>query len=73
MDKLDAKIIVAFARSNMNISGTAQKMGYHRNTFTYMLDRIRNVTALDPRNFFDLGELYEIARGVLTDDEVEAI
>ena len=73
MDKLDAKIIVAFAQSNMNISGTSREMGYHRNTFTYMLDRIQKATGLNPRNFFDLGELYEIARGILTDDEVEAI
>lgn len=73
MDKLDAKIIVAYVRSNMKICEAARRLKYHRNTFTHMLDRIRKVTDLDPRNFFDLGELYEIARGILTDDEIEAI
>lgn len=73
MDKLDAKIIVAYVRANMNICEAARKVKYHRNTFTHMLDRIRKVTELNPRNFFDLHELYEIARGILTDDEIESI
>lgn len=73
MDKLDAKIIVAYVRANMNICEAARKTYYHRNTFTYQLNRIRKATGLDPRNFFDLGELYEIARGILTADEIEAI
>lgn len=73
MDKLDAKIIVAFVRSNMNICEAARMTYYHRNTFTYQLNRIRKITGLNPRNFFDLHELHDIACRILTIDEIEAI
>lgn len=73
MNKIDAKVIVAFAQCSMNITDAAPKAKYSRNGFLYRLDRIKRVTGLDPRNFFDLGELYEIACSILTVDEIDEI
>lgn len=73
MDKYLAKLIVAYVRADMNICEAARKTYYHRNTFTYQLNRIRKATGLNPRNFFDLCELYEIALGILTAEEIDEI
>jgi carbohydrate diacid regulator len=73
MDKIDAKMIVAFARCNMKIKVAANTIFYNKNSLTYHFNRVRRETGLNPRNFFDLVELYEIARGILTDDEIESI
>ena len=68
MERIDAKLIIAFARSNMVVVDTGLKVGCSRNTVIYHFEKIRKATGLDPRNFFDLGELYEIARNTLGDD-----
>ena len=73
MDKNDAKLILAYVLANMNICEAARKTYYHRNTFTHNLERIRKVTGLNPRNFFDLHELYDIACSILTVEEIEEI
>lgn len=71
MDRLDAEIIVALARNAMNISRAADVLQYHRNSIDYHLNKIRKSTGLDPRNFFDLGELYSIAIKVLEEEVSE--
>ena len=68
MDRTDAKIIIAFAQSNMSMVDAGLKVGYSRTGITYRFDNIKKATGLDPRNFFDLGELYTIARNILGDD-----
>jgi sugar diacid utilization regulator len=68
MNETDAKIVVAYARCNMRATKTAETLHYHRQTILQHFDKIRYNTGLDPRNFFDLGELYEIAVGILGDD-----
>lgn len=68
MTESDARIVVAFARCNMNINQTAKATHYHRHSIANHFENIRYNTGLDPRNFFDLGELYEIAVGILGDD-----
>lgn len=73
MDKIDAGIIVTYARCNMVQSVTARKLYRSETNIGLHLDKVKRLTGLDPRNFFDLHELYEIARGILTDDEIEAI
>lgn len=68
MNETEAKIIVEFARCDMQINKTAKILHYHRHSIRYYFDKILNLTGLDPQNFFDLGELYEIAVGILGDD-----
>jgi sugar diacid utilization regulator len=68
MGEDDAKIVLALAQSNMNINAAARKLYYANTTFYWHLDKIKKITGLDPRNFFDLGELYTIAREILGDE-----
>jgi sugar diacid utilization regulator len=71
MDKLDAKMIVIYARSNMNSREVCRKLHYGNSTVWYHFDRIRKITGLDPRNFFNLHELYSIACNILGDEADE--
>lgn len=68
MDKIDAKMIVAFARCGMRLRTAADMVFYNKGTLVYRFDRIKRETGLDPRNFFDLVELYDIAVNVLGDE-----
>lgn len=68
MDKIDAKMIVAFAQCNMKIKVAASKIFYNKGTLAYRFNRIKQNTGLDPRNFFDLVELYDMATNVLGDE-----
>lgn len=68
MSKTDAQIVVALARCNMNMLEASKKCFYHRNTIVNRIERIKEITGLDPRNFFDLGELYTIAIEILGDE-----
>lgn len=65
MSKYQAKIIVLYAQASMNRSGVAKILGVNTSTLTYHFNVIQDKTGLDPRNFFDLGELYTIARDIL--------
>ena len=44
----------AFADNKMMISDTAKAMYVTRNTVTYHLKKIKEITGLDPFNFYDL-------------------
>lgn len=44
----------AFADNKMVIKNTADAMGVTRNTVTYHLKKIKEITGLDPFNFYDL-------------------
>jgi carbohydrate diacid regulator len=43
----------AFFQCNLNIAQAAEKMFLHRNTFAYRLDKIQQLTGLNPRSFYD--------------------
>lgn len=68
IEKMDAKSVIVFARCNMNVSETARKLHYHRNSLVYHFSRVKKITGLDPLNFFDLSELYTIALEILSDE-----
>lgn len=65
LDERDAKITLALAESQMNVSEVAQKLYMHRNTIVYHIDKIWKVTGLNPRNFYDLLKLTCMARRML--------
>lgn len=71
MDKLDAKLIITYARSNMARWVVANKLHYDVIAIDCHFDKIKIVTGLDPRNFFDLHELYSIACNILGDEADE--
>ena len=68
MSGLQAKIILAMTQCGMNVTDSAARVHCHRNTVLYHFEKIRKLTGLDPRNFFDLGELYTMAREILGDE-----
>lgn len=55
--------VIALAQNNMDESKTARVMHYHRNTLVYHLENIYKQTGMNPRCFFDLAKLYEMATG----------
>lgn len=58
----DKRIILALAENNMKWKIAARAIDLHWNTVAYRLDRIYDQTGLDPRNFYDLHKLVEMAQ-----------
>ncbi|MBA1334998.1 MAG: hypothetical protein HPY66_0620 [Firmicutes bacterium] len=48
----------AYFESSMNITDTAKRLDVHRNSVIYRLNKVKEVTGLDPLNFRDLVQLY---------------
>ncbi len=46
-----------YLRNDLSLSATSKKLKIHRNTLVYRLERILNLTGLDPRSFNDAFEL----------------
>ena len=65
MNQAQAKIILLYAKENMNLSEVARQAHYHRNTLEFHLGRICDITGLDPKNFYDLVELVGMANEIL--------
>ena len=50
----DARVqLETFFEHNLNVSTTAKALFMHRNSFHYRLDKLKDKTGLDPRNFRD--------------------
>ena len=54
------QIILLLAKWNMNVSAVATRVGLGRHAMDNRLIKIKEETGLDPLNFFDLHELYQI-------------
>ena len=63
MTEREKEIVLALARNDMNTSKTAKDLHFHRNNMTYHIGRIVEKYGLDPRKFYDLIQLIEVARG----------
>lgn len=64
MEKLgekDVEIIEAMCDNDLNLSKVARALFQHRNTIVYHLDKIKKNTGLDPRKFYELVKLKEMA------------
>lgn len=61
MNYLQRKIVIAMCQNDMNASRVARTERYHSNTILYHLDQIKKITGLNPKSFFDLIKLYEMA------------
>ena len=62
LDDFDYQVILMFAENNMRMIETSYCLDVHRNTIEYRICKIKRLTGLDPRNFYDLIKLVEIAR-----------
>ena len=65
MDKLtdtDFEVVLSMADNDMNPTRTANKMFMNRNTVIYHIRKVKKLTGLDARNFYDLIKLVRMAR-----------
>ncbi|SHJ53710.1 PucR family transcriptional regulator [Tepidibacter formicigenes] len=58
LDDETIKVGVSFIENNLNISKTASKFFIHRNTLIYKLEKIKEKTDMDIRNFNDAKDFY---------------
>ena len=65
MTNLEAVIVIAMAKNNLNVTVVANTLPMQRNTVLYLLDKIERETKLNPRHIRDLIDLLEIALEVL--------
>lgn len=59
---LEKRIVLTFARCNMSITKTAQKMNYARNSIAYHLRQVKRKTGRDPKKFYELASLVLIIK-----------
>jgi sugar diacid utilization regulator len=59
----DAEVIMAMSRNDMSIQRAADELNYTRNAVGYHVRKIRRVTGLNPKGFFDLQELLKMVGG----------
>lgn len=62
MDAKDKLIILALAENNMQAKPAARQLGLHWNVVYSRMGRIWDKTGLNPRNFYDLQQLVELAK-----------
>ncbi len=60
--ELEKRIVLNFARCNMSITKTAQKMNYARNSIAYHLRQVKKKTGRDPKKFYELAQLVLIIK-----------
>lgn len=65
MTNLEAVIVIAMVKNNLNVTVVANTLSMQRNIVLYHLDKIERETKLNPRHIYDLIDLLEIALEVL--------
>lgn len=69
LNEKDYRMILLFAKNNMKIQATADEMGRHYNAVAWRIEKTKEVTGLDPRNFYDLIKLVDMANSRLGGNE----
>ena len=69
LNEKDFRTILAFAENNMKLQATADAMQRHYNALAWRIARINAITGLDPRNFYDLIKLVDMANNRLGGNE----
>ena len=62
MDELDARIILALADNGMVVSEAAKVVFMHRNGVVHRIEKIHQITGLDPTDFWDLCKLVQMVK-----------
>ena len=58
----DYRVILLLAENNMKATETAYALKVHRNTVCWRIKKIKDITGLDPMNFYDLYALVLMAK-----------
>lgn len=66
MTPVRCDIVLAMADCSMRANAAARKLYMDHSTVLYHLKIIKAITGKDPMNFYDLGELVQMAKGVAT-------
>lgn len=61
MTQQEKEIVLTFADSDMKLYTAANRMHYNRNTVKYHMGKIKQETGLEPRRFWDLVKLVQMA------------
>lgn len=62
LNESDFRTILAFAENSMRMPETARSLFVHYNTVKWRISKIKEITGLDPQNFYDLCKLVKMAR-----------
>ncbi len=62
MNETEKQIILSLANYDMNVSRTSRAIHMHRNSIEYHLEKIQQRTGFNPKRFYDLVKLVEIAK-----------
>lgn len=65
LSETNAEAILAFANGDMRIYKAAKIMCVVPFDISYHLDRVKKITGLDPRKFYDLVRLVPMARKIV--------
>lgn len=60
MTDVEKEIIVALANNGMKIGRVGRVLYMSYNNIVYHIKKIKKSTGLDPKDFHDLGELFEM-------------
>lgn len=67
MTDSEKRVILGFAENDMNAFKTARNLNYHPNTILYYFEKITDRYGLNPKKFYDLIKLVEMAKGARND------
>lgn len=65
LSQTNAEAILAFADGNMRPSEAARIMHVTPFNISYHLDKVKSITGLDPRKFYELAKLMLIAKKIM--------
>ena len=68
LTKMQAAVVLAFAHNAMRYKPTCEVLYLHENSVRYNLDKAHERTGKNPRDFFELYELVQIAKEVLNEN-----
>ena len=68
LTETQARIVLALADNEMRVYTAAIAAHYSRTNVDYHLRQIRKLTGLNPKNFYDLYRLVQIARATLREE-----
>ena len=68
LSQTDIDIIRSLAKNGLNRSSASRELHYANQTVAYHVDRIKEVTGMDPRDFYDMIKLLKmVGEGELDD------
>lgn len=68
LTETQARMVLGLADNEMKVYKTSIALHYSRSTVDYHLRQIRKLTGLNPRNFYDLYHLVQIAKAMLREE-----